>query len=100
MSMIDNVLDMLNEDPECRDDDGHLSLRYLCEHYDWDELDFINDCVQVSLVKTRQTLQRMYPELKGQKWEQRQKHSTAYKAKLRQQEKPEKSSIFSFFWKK
>ncbi len=81
--MTDNVLQILHDYPITRDDVGLLSLIYSEYYYFRDYASFIMDNLQPQIDRISRKLQEEYPELRGEKYEQRQKHASKVRKEIK-----------------
>ena len=96
MKITECVKLLLEKYPETRDDNWLLCLKFLNKYFVWDYEEFILSNMQCTITTTRQNIQRMHPELKWEKWEERQKHNVTIRRKIRQQERPQE--LKKIYW--
>lgn len=88
VTLVRNILELL---PETRDDNGLLNTTFF-ESYlaEWTSLlQFIRSNVQGSIERASRLLQNKFPELRWEKWIDRQKNAQTFRVKFRNQEMPE-----------
>ena len=88
-----NVRLLLEVAPECRDDDKTLIGMYLLHFTTLKASEVIGTPLTHSVERTRRLLQAECPDLRGEKYEENQKHAKVWAKECRSQEKPE--SMFS-----
>lgn len=88
MNIKDQILQLLNDRPDLRDDDGKLSYNWWREFSKWWLEEFVKSNIQCSIRRYRQELQHKYEWLRGNKYYDDQIHAFKER-KRRQQEKVE-----------
>ena len=73
-----NVRLLLDVAPECRDDDKTLICMYLYHFTNFTASEVIGSPLTQSIERVRRLLQRQYPQLRGQKYQARQKYAKVW----------------------
>ena len=82
------IKQILIDNPIARDDDNHLIGLVEIEYMNKNKT-FLQPKNYASIIRVRAYLQQHFPELRGSKYEARQKYYRIIKEKIRNQEKPE-----------
>lgn len=90
--MKENVRAILIRNPEARDDDKVLTFEYRKCYTNMSWMAFSLSCVQPTIIAKRRAIQNEEPDLRGNRWIERQKHSNNYKRNHRRQEMPERTA--------
>ena len=88
-----NVRLLLEIDTDCRDNENILMNIYIYQFTTLTAAQVIGTPLAKSIERTRRMLQKECPNLRGEKYEENQKHAKVWAKECRSQEKPE--SIFS-----